>query len=228
MKNRLEGRVQTPGRATSELNNLLQIIGGTTELLEDVWGGRPGSEKYLQMLRTSVARAADITAQLIEGAGGASARLVLPAPEPEATVAPPVAAKRRIMIVDDQPDALTFYQDLLTPAGYEVAAAGSGFIALDMLVRASTPFDLVVLDLGMPFMDGEETFRRMRTIDPGLRVVLTTAVIEASRLESLLAEGLCGFWRKPLPADELLAGVENLLSQTHETSTDGIRGTAAA
>src|SRR4051812_35787637 len=94
------GIVSPPARATSELNNLLQIIGGTTELLENIWEGTHGSEKYLNMLRTSVARAAAITAQLVENAGGVSGRVVLPDadPTPVSKVAPDDANKSRVLV----------------------------------------------------------------------------------------------------------------------------------
>ena len=56
--------------ATSELNNLLEIISGTSAAIENIWDGNDGSQKYFDMLRTSVDRAAKVTAQLVEHAGG--------------------------------------------------------------------------------------------------------------------------------------------------------------
>jgi CheY-like chemotaxis protein len=200
-----------PCDATSELNNLLQIVGGTTELLESVWEGTRSSEKYLNMLRTSVARAVAITALLVENAGGVSGRVVLPVQNGSGNaVVSPEPGKRRVLVVDDEPMALTLQEELLSNAGYEVVTAGSGFEALDLLVHG-VQFDVVLLDLTMPFMDGEETFRRMRTIVRDLRVLLATGFVLENRLQAMLVEGLAGYIRKPLPPGEVLAALDAIV-----------------
>src|SRR6202011_6041431 len=61
-------------KATSELNNMLQIIAGTSSLIENIWEGADGSEKYLAMLRTSIERAEKATAELAQYAGGSDKR----------------------------------------------------------------------------------------------------------------------------------------------------------
>ncbi|MFL6594110.1 MAG: response regulator [Chthoniobacterales bacterium] len=217
-----------PFDATSELNNLLQIVGGTTELLESIWEGTQGSEKYLNMLRTSVARAVAITAQLVENAGGVSGRVVLPVENRSTNaVISPEAGKRRVLVVDDEPMALTLQQELLTNAGYEVVTAGSGFEALDLLVHGLR-FDIVLLDLTMPFMDGEETFRRMRTIVRDLRVLLATGFVLENRLRTMLADGLCGYIRKPLPPDEVLAALDAVVRGEISRPANSQQGIAAA
>ncbi len=63
----------------------------------------------------------------------------------------------------------------------------------------------------MPFMSGDETFRRLREISPDARVVLTTGFIHQHVLDRMLAEGLAGFIRKPVPPGELLGFVEKVL-----------------
>ena len=59
-------------KVASELNNLIQIISGTSLLIENIWEGSPGSEKYFEMLRASIERAEQVTAQLVAQAGGAT------------------------------------------------------------------------------------------------------------------------------------------------------------
>src|SRR5213075_2538734 len=61
-----------------ELNNLIQIISGTSSLIENIWEGRPGSEKYFEMLRASIERAEQVTAQLVAQAGGTNRKKLLP------------------------------------------------------------------------------------------------------------------------------------------------------
>ena len=61
---------ESVSKATSELNNLLQIISGTSEEIANLWEGKEGSEQYLHMLRSSIDRAEAVAAQLAQQAGG--------------------------------------------------------------------------------------------------------------------------------------------------------------
>src|SRR5437773_4929444 len=115
-------------KVASELNNLIQIISGTSSLIENIWEGRPGSEKYFEMLRASIERAEQVTAQLVAQAGGATSKRMLPA-ELEQTFAEALIAgapnehKHSILVVDDEPMALQLLHSVLTDAGYDVAVA---------------------------------------------------------------------------------------------------------
>ncbi len=72
------------------------------------------------------------------------------------TKRPPLSASRCILVVDDEPMALTLGQKILSQAGYTVVVAQSGFDAFDLFRENPRRFDLVLLDLTMPFMDGED------------------------------------------------------------------------
>ena len=61
----------------SELNNLLQIIAGTSALIENIWEGNEGADKYFGMLRESVNRAAQVTTQLVELSGNIGEKIVM-------------------------------------------------------------------------------------------------------------------------------------------------------
>src|SRR5437016_11824336 len=63
---------ESVSKATSELNNLLQIISGTSTEIGNLWEGCEGSEQYLNMLRSSIDRAEAVAAQLAEQAKGAN------------------------------------------------------------------------------------------------------------------------------------------------------------
>jgi two-component system cell cycle sensor histidine kinase/response regulator CckA len=67
----------------------------------------------------------------------------------------------------------------------------------------------------MPFMDGEETFRRLRTINPLVIVLLSTGFFAEAqgRVERMIAGGLTGFILKPHRPDELLAKVQSILDR---------------
>jgi CheY-like chemotaxis protein len=202
--------------AASELNNLLEIISGTSSVIENIWEGNEGSQKYFEMLRTSVDRAAKITAQLVEHAGGTDKKILL---HPELTAfaqprkTPPPAPKKphRLLVVDDEPMALVLAKRILSEAGFEVVTAQSGFECLDIFRQRPRSFALVLLDLSMPFMDGEETFARLRGIHPEAVVLLSTGFIAQERLDRMLTAGMAGFLRKPHRPEEMVAHVRRVL-----------------
>ncbi len=204
----------------SELNNLLQIISGTTEMIENIWEGRPGAARYFEMLRESVSRAAEVTTDLVERSAKLGNKIVLH-PDfarrktEEAKMDPP---KRRIMLVDDEKMLLILSSEMLRAAGYEVVTTQSGFECLDQFRISGRPFDLVLLDLHMPLMDGEETFQRLRAMQPDLRVMLCTGYIEQARLDRMLSGGLCGIVQKPLGPKDYLESIEDVLNRPAASS----------
>ncbi|MGI8889180.1 MAG: response regulator [Chthoniobacterales bacterium] len=210
--------------ATSELNNLIQIIAGTVKLLENIWEGDSRATKYFEMLSMSTDRATKVMSQLVEEAGGSERKILL-----HPSFAGPLSAgpakrppkAQRIMVVDDEPMALVLSKHVLTQAGFEVLTAQSGVECLDLYRSRQADIDLVLLDLTMPLMDGEETFRRLRTIDPHATVVLNTGFISEDRLERMMADGLAGFVRRPYQPAEVVAQIRSVLAVT---SGDGSGG----
>ena len=220
-------KITLESKAASELNNLLQIISGTSTLIENVWEGAEESEKYFTMLRTSIERAEQVTAQLVARAGGTSGKVVLHPTfhQPAAAVPAPATptGQRSILITDDEVMALTLLQRLFSESGYHVTIAQSGFECLDVFRRQPQTFDLVLLDLAMPFMDGEETFGHLRRISSSLDVVLMAGFAEADRLERMMSAGLAGFLGKPFGTEEVLALANSVIERTRQRRS-GISG----
>lgn len=80
--------------------------------------------------------------------------------------------QRRVLIVDDEPDVAFSFANLLEALGYQVRCAYEGAAA----VATATEFrpDTVFLDLGLPDMDGYEVSRRLRDVNPDVRVIALT------------------------------------------------------
>src|SRR5215212_1919149 len=125
----------------------------------------------------------------------------------------PASRPRRILVVDDEPAARILSQRVFSEAGFQVVTAPSGFDCLKEFRKQPRGFDLILLDLSMPFMDGEETFRRLRAIYPAVVVLLSTGFLGQAqfRVERMFANGLAGVIRKPHRPDELLAHVHAIL-----------------
>lgn len=114
-----------------------------------------------------------------ERRGGAlTLRLTLPAapavrPSPSGTqrVARPA---RRVLVVDDDAGNRETLSELLALSGHEVRGADSGTAALQAVASAPRPFDVALVDLAMPDMNGVELARRLRARDQALRIALVT------------------------------------------------------
>ena len=201
----------------SELNNLLQIIAGTAAHLESSYADNPGAGDYFAMLRSSIARAAEVTSHLVEQSHTLEDKVILhPNFNPPARTASPTrassATSKRIMVVDDEKMLLVLTREILSEAGYEVVTAQSGFECLELFRWNPLQFDLILLDLNMPLMDGEETFQRLRALRPDVRVMLCTGYVQQERLNHMLEEGLAGFVQKPLGPQQYLASVRKVLA----------------
>lgn len=120
-------------------------------------------------------------------------------------------ARRSIMVVDDDPTAVALLKRILSEAGFNVVTAQSGFECLKVFRRSPFDFDLVLLDVVMPLMDGEETFARLQEIRPDVAVMLCTGVMQQEKLNQLRAAGLAGFLRKPVSPDEVGSLVRSTL-----------------
>lgn len=227
-------KAKPPAAATSELNNLLEIISGTSAAIENIWDGNDGSQQYFDMLRTSVDRAAKVTAQLVEHAGG-SDKKVLFHPElasfakPKRADSPAPAKKRQtLMVVDDEQMALVLAKRVLVEAGFEVVTAQSSFECLDLFRKRPGHFDLILLDLTMPFMDGEETFHRLRSIRSDVVVLLSTGFIAQERLDRMIKAGMAGFLRKPHRPDELVANIRSVMERLKISRAGCVVGATAS
>ena len=203
-------------RATSELNNLLQIISGSRAALEKANNDEQQNAEYFEMLRASVDRAEVLGQELATQAGGTTEKAISNTGvgtflKRKSNRNKPV--QQTILVVDDEKMALTLIGRFLREAGYDVVVAQSGFEAIDFFRREPHRYSLVLLDFSLPFMDGEEVFRRLRDIRNNIPVVLCTGFILQEKLTGMLGQGLNGFLRKPVPPDELLAVVKSTLQR---------------
>jgi two-component system, OmpR family, copper resistance phosphate regulon response regulator CusR len=111
----------------------------------------------------------------------------------------------RILIAEDEDRISSFVKKGLTAAGYSVQVVGTGAEALDESARGA--FDLLVLDIGLPDMDGYEVLRRLRGSGSALPVIVLTARDSAEDTLASLEGGANDYMRKPFRFDELLARV---------------------
>jgi DNA-binding response OmpR family regulator len=109
---------------------------------------------------------------------------------------------RRVLVVEGDPDLRLLLRTVLTDAGFEVVETESGPSALEALDRH--PVDLVLLDFGLPGLDGHEVLRQ-------LRVVSDVPVIVLSERTDALESGADDYVSKPVSTPEMLARVRAVL-----------------
>ncbi|HYP10542.1 MAG TPA: response regulator transcription factor [Xanthobacteraceae bacterium] len=129
------------------------------------------------------------------------------------------AAPRRVLVIDDEPPIRKLLRVGLSAHGYQIMEASSGKMALEFL-GGQTP-DLIVLDLGLPDMQGHELLRTMRARNDSVPiVVLSSRDDEAGKVQAL-DYGADDYVTKPFGMDELLARMRAALR--HQLQTHGER-----
>lgn len=121
-------------------------------------------------------------------------------------------AAPNILVVEDDPTSLRVAQEFLTGAGYRVTSASNGFEACRLF--RSGRFDLVLMDLRMPEMDGLEATRFIRKFETprcDTPVVILTAFATKETESVCLKIGANGFITKPVSRDTLLSAVRGVL-----------------
>jgi DNA-binding response OmpR family regulator len=114
----------------------------------------------------------------------------------------------RILVVEDEASLRDGIVDLLEGDGHDVTAVGDGAAAVETGLRDS--FELVVLDLMLPKLDGMEVCRRLRAARPGMPILMLTARGSEDDKVRGLVEGADDYVTKPFSARELLARVRVL------------------
>ena len=102
-----------------------------------------------------------------------------------------------MLVVDDEESVRQIAQDMLETLGYATLTASDGQAGLEMFRRHADEIALVVLDLAMPRMSGEEAFREIRKISPEVRVILASGYDERESTRLFAGQGLSGFIQKP-------------------------------
>ena len=116
----------------------------------------------------------------------------------------PDVARRRVLLVDDEPGVLYVASQALVRAGFEVITASTGRDALARIGERADDIGLVILDLTMPDLDGRATLVELRKLRPSLRVVLTSGYSEQEALREFADGTLAGFLQKPFSPHMLI------------------------
>ncbi len=140
---------------------------------------------------------------------GSTFRVLLPAMSlPEAERPPELrpedlSGHASILVVDDEEMVTQLARDVLTLYGYEVLTAATGQAAVEAIRTLGEKIQLVLLDLTMPGLSGEETLRQLLALRPDLRVIVTSGYSEQEVRRLIGDGGIAGYLQKPYSVEQL-------------------------
>jgi diguanylate cyclase (GGDEF)-like protein len=120
-------------------------------------------------------------------------------------------SKGKVLIVDDAPDTVEIIEKLLVFEGYEVLTTSTGEEGVQK-VEQEKP-EIVLLDISLPGIDGSETLKRIRKVDPIVSVIMLTAFATVDNAISALKEGASDFIKKPFENEHLVHLVNQCLEK---------------
>ena len=123
----------------------------------------------------------------------------------------PTQGKERILLIDDEKQIIDIEQQILERLGYKVTPKTDSQEALEEFAALPERFDLVITDMTMPKMTGEQLARKLMEIKPDIPVILCTGFNETITEEKALAMGIDKFVMKPIVKDELAYTIRTVL-----------------
>jgi PAS domain S-box-containing protein len=147
---------------------------------------------------------------------GSTFKVLLPAADGRVAHTEPAAVEDlqgtgTILVVDDEEIVRSMAKRVLERHGYSVILAKDGQTGVEALSQRKRDISLVLLDMTMPVMSGEEAFRQFRMISPDVRVILSSGYNEVEAIRRFTNKGLAGFIQKPYTSVELARKVKTVL-----------------
>lgn len=119
----------------------------------------------------------------------------------------------KVLIVDDELQVLSIIRSLLDHHGCNVLSANRGKEALEIIERHRTDLDLVILDIKMPDMSGDEVYNRLKEIKPDLKVLISSGHDEYTALKNIRLDPRDKFIKKPFRMSDLILKIKELMVQ---------------
>jgi two-component system, cell cycle sensor histidine kinase and response regulator CckA len=125
-----------------------------------------------------------------------------------------VPGRGAVLLVDDESIILEVGAEMLTHLGYEVATAKGGREAIEIYREKGKEIDIVILDLIMPEMGGGVVYRRMKEINPDVKVLLSSGYSMSGEAQEIMDLGCNGFIQKPFRLEMLSQIIQQILKKS--------------
>jgi two-component system, cell cycle sensor histidine kinase and response regulator CckA len=134
--------------------------------------------------------------------------------QPTQVISPaPDMKKRGILVVDDEEVVRGLLKGVLVAEGFSVLQASDGAEALSLFASRPSSIDLVILDMIMPGMKGEEVLRRLREVSHDVKVIISSGFMSEEQRDKLQEYGVDGFLDKPYGDTDAIRTVRSVLCQ---------------
>ncbi|BFM10198.1 hypothetical protein R50072_03510 [Simiduia litorea] len=148
---------------------------------------------------------------------GSLFEILLPLGEPPLASSKPAttratAPKITMLIVDDEAMVLTYSEQLFSLHGHQVYTFSSPMEALSYYRDHWRDFDLVVLDMLMPEMNGQQLFEAMKQVNPKIKAIISSGYSNEKRIEEILSSGICAYVTKPFTYDVLEQKIAQIIT----------------
>jgi len=122
-----------------------------------------------------------------------------------------MSTKRQILVIDDEDDLVEVFKLTFKDDGYELLSAADGEEGLKVFEQHWKEIAIVILDIGLPKLQGSDVFKRMKSIDPNVKVIVISGSIDPTLKFNLFAAGVKRVIIKPFKPYELLVHVHELM-----------------
>ena len=117
-----------------------------------------------------------------------------------------------VLLIDDEEMVINISEMMLKNLGYKVLKAHSGSEGLQLFEENQSKIDLIISDLEMPKMNGEEVMDKLRAIDPQIKVMLSSGALTDTDEQYVMNKGFNGFLKKPYNLDTLCEKMAEILN----------------
>ena len=118
-----------------------------------------------------------------------------------------------VLFVDDEDKIIDVCQNIMKALGYDVLIARSGKEAIEVFRKNQDSIDMVILDMVMPDMSGGDTYNKLKEINPGIKVLLSSGYSISGQARGILEKGCNGFIQKPFNVEDLSKKIREILDQ---------------
>ena len=116
-------------------------------------------------------------------------------------------------MVDDEPTIRLLFSRILAKNNYNVLTAENGYKAVEIYKEENNNIDLVILDMAMPGISGEQTFNLLKKIDENVKAYILSGYNLKGDIDRILEAGALGYFQKPISRAKLLEFIEDVFKE---------------
>lgn len=118
-----------------------------------------------------------------------------------------------VLVIEDDPNVRETLREILVDLGYRCFVAPDGKTGIETYEQHQEEVNLALVDYAMDEMDGGETYRRLKAVNPALRMILTSGYTCDGDIQNLMNEGVDAFLKKPFLIQDLVRTIEGVLNK---------------